>query len=202
MKTTRGAAADSTTRCVACGAAVPGFDIVRYGSIEGGYRELCTHCFNAEVALQSGLDEFENLRFERMVMKDAVGVPHEFHFRTRLLGTMVSVEALELINGEPGGYDFQIVGDPEEDLFAICGRLVERMRRALSIRHLTDDESGPQIADSTVRARISADMDSDSRAPSLVIDGRTVTWEQFGRMLMTFEGWQFRMEIVDRSDEP
>ena len=37
--------------------------------------------------------------------------------------------------------------------------------------------------------------------PLLVIDGRDVSWEEFGRMLMTFEGWQFRIEIGDRSDE-
>jgi hypothetical protein len=35
----------------------------------------------------------------------------------------------------------------------------------------------------------------------LVIDGRQVSWEEFGRMHMTFEGWQFRMDIRDRSEE-
>jgi hypothetical protein len=35
----------------------------------------------------------------------------------------------------------------------------------------------------------------------LVIDGRQVTWEQFGRMLMTFEGWQFKLEIKDPTEE-
>jgi hypothetical protein len=37
--------------------------------------------------------------------------------------------------------------------------------------------------------------------PVLVIDGRDVSWEELGRMLMTFEGWQFRMVIRDRSGE-
>lgn len=37
--------------------------------------------------------------------------------------------------------------------------------------------------------------------PLLVIDGQEVSWREFGRMLMTFEGWQFRMEIVDRSGD-
>ena len=37
--------------------------------------------------------------------------------------------------------------------------------------------------------------------PLLVIDGREVSWEEFGRMLMTFEEWQFWMEIVDESEE-
>jgi hypothetical protein len=35
----------------------------------------------------------------------------------------------------------------------------------------------------------------------VVIDGRAISWEQFGRMLMSFEGWQFRLEIHDKSEE-
>ena len=38
-------------------------------------------------------------------------------------------------------------------------------------------------------------------SPLLVIDGQEVSWEQFGRMLMRFEGWQFRLEIRDRSED-
>ena len=39
------------------------------------------------------------------------------------------------------------------------------------------------------------------RVPQLVIDGREVSWDEFGRMLMSFEGWQFRLAIRDRSEE-
>ncbi len=39
------------------------------------------------------------------------------------------------------------------------------------------------------------------RRPLLVIDGREISWEAFGRMLMTFGGWQFQMEIGDLSEE-
>lgn len=52
-----------------------------------------------------------------------------------------------------------------------------------------------------VRGRITCDSEEHGRVPLLVIDGRTVSWEQFGRMLMSFEGWQFRLEICDRSEE-
>jgi hypothetical protein len=75
------------------------------------------------------------------------------------------------------------------------------MRRTLSVKHLVPSEHGLQIADQTVRARIEWDETQDGRIPLLVIDGREVSWEKFGRMLMTFEGWQFRMEICDRSEE-
>ena len=81
------------------------------------------------------------------------------------------------------------------------GRLIERMCRHLSVKHLANNGSGLQIAEYTVRGQISADLEADERTPLLVIDGREVSWEEFGRTLMTFEGWQFRMEIVDLSDE-
>jgi hypothetical protein len=35
----------------------------------------------------------------------------------------------------------------------------------------------------------------------LTIDGQEISWDEFGRMLTTFEGWQFRMEVADRSEE-
>jgi hypothetical protein len=191
----------SVIRCEACGTAMPAYDMVSYGSIESGYRQLCSHCFNAEVAGAQGLEDFENLRFDQIVMTDCAGEAHEFHFRTRLLGSMVAVDAFELERGAPAGYQFQILGDTDEDLLSLLGRLVQRMRRSLSVKHLVQSEHGPQIADRTVRARIDSDVTTIERMPVLVIDGREVSWEEFGRMLMTFEGWQFRMEIGDRSEE-
>ena len=47
----------------------------------------------------------------------------------------------------------------------------------------------------------SATKTRNERVPLLVIDGREVSSEDFGEMLMTFEGWQFLMEVGDRSDE-
>ena len=191
----------SVNRCEACGTAVPTYDVVNYGSIDGGYRQLCSQCFNAEVASAMGLEHFENCRFDQVVMADCAGEAHEFHFGTRLLGSMVAVDAFELKRGEPAGYQFQILGGPDDDVLALLGRLVERMRRTLSVNHLVPSEHGLQIADQTVRARIEWDETQDGRMPLLVIDGREVSWEEFGRMLMTFEGWQFRMQIGDRSEE-
>ena len=83
----------------------------------------------------------------------------------------------------------------------LFGQLVERIRRALSIKHLVNGELGLQIAERIVRAQIEWDDDYDGRLPILVIDGREVKWEELGRMLMNFEGWQFRLNILDKSEE-
>jgi len=31
--------------------------------------------------------------------------------------------------------------------------------------------------------------------------GENISWEEFGRMLMTYEGFNFRMEIVDSTED-
>ena len=187
--------------CEACGTTVPGYDVVNYGSMEQGYRELCTRCFNGEVASALSLDRFENVRLHPVVMTDCAGERHEFHFQWRLLGSMGVLDAFELTAGEPGGYQFQIIGEPDDDPLALLGRLIERMRRSLSVKHLVRSEHGRQIADLTVCGRIDWDGSQDGRIPMLVIDGQEVSWRELGRMLMTFEGWQFRLTIFDRSDE-
>ena len=84
---------------------------------------------------------------------------------------------------------------------SLLGRLIERMRRSLSVKHLVHSEHGAQIADQTLCGQIAWDESEDGRVPLLVIDGQEVSWDELGRMLMTFEGWQFRLAISDRSEE-
>ena len=112
------------------------------------------------------------------------------------------MDAIELCNGLPGGYEFQVIGHPEDDLLALLGRLIEKMRRGLAVKHLDEGKFGLQIADhQIVRGRIESDVDNDDRMPLLVIDGKEIIWQEMGRMLMTFEGFQFKLEIRDSSEE-
>ena len=187
--------------CEGCGEIMASYDVVHYGSMDKGYRTLCTRCVNAEVAKLSGLDDFENIRLEPIGIADCGGETHQFHFRTRLSGSGVALDAFELREGHAAGYKFQMVGDPEDDLFTLLGRLIQKIRRTLSIKHLEDDGNGLHIADQMVRGRIEWDDSQDGRVPLIVVDGREISWEDFGRMLMTFEGWQFKLEVIDPSDE-
>ena len=188
-------------RCSNCGRIVPNYDIVNYGSIEEGYRRLCGQCFNEHAAKLDGLGAFQHANFTPIELADCAGDVHEFHFRVRLFGPGVAIDAFELCHGEPGGYQFQIIGDPNNDLLVLFGQLVKRIRRALSTRHLTNGSQGLQIADRTVNGKIEWDDDHEGLLPILIIDGREVKWNEFGRMLMSFEGWQFRLNILDKSEE-
>jgi hypothetical protein len=193
---------DRSLRCHTCGLAIAGFESVHYGSIDVGYRDLCNRCFNQEVAAAGEID-FSHVQFDLLEIPDAAGQPHRFHFEVRLLGDRVALEAFELVEGAPGGYQFQVLGDAEQDLFELMGQMVPRIRRLLAQQHLKTEPHMPglHIADFLVRGRITWDDNEDGRLPMLVIDGREISWEQFGRMVMSFEGWQFKFEIRDRSEE-
>src|SRR5271166_2670209 len=93
---------DRSLSCHTCGRAIAGFESVHYGSIEGGYRDLCNRCFNEEVARTGGI-EFSHVQFEPLDVPDAAGAAHRFHFEVRLLGDKVSLQAFELVDGAPGG---------------------------------------------------------------------------------------------------
>lgn len=79
---------------------------------------------------------------------------HQFHFQTRLLGRFLSLQAFELVDDNPGGYQFQLCGNPEDDLYGLLGKLIQKIRRGLAVRHINDGELGLQIIDNIVRGRI------------------------------------------------
>ena len=81
-------------------------------------------------------------------------------------------------------------------------KLLGKIRRALTWQHLVEEDGSRHVADDlTVRGRFEWDDETDGRLPLVVIDGKGMTWDEFGRILMSFEGWQFKIEIYGRSDE-
>ena len=192
--------------CASCGKPVAGFESVNLGSIEKGYRHLCMACYNATMSEYSGVD-FEHADFEPIRLADVDGVEHEFHFATRLTGDRVAIDAREVRDGEQtNGYEFQVIGlEPEGEILELFGKLLEKMRRALAQKHIEKGELGLRVAGHhVVRARIDCDLENEDggdRRPLVVIDGKPVSWDQLGHMLMTFEGFQFKMEIYDPSEE-
>jgi hypothetical protein len=188
-------------RCEQCAQPTAAYDTIHYGSMASGYRLLCSRCFNAEVAKQNGLTDFENVRLEPIPLVDCAGEAHRFHFQMRLLGDMIVLDAFELQDEHRAGYEFRIIGEPEDDVLTLLVRLVEKIRRALSVKHLTVDDHQLRIVDQTVRGRISSDITGPGDTPLVVVDGKEISWDDLGRMLMTFEGWQFKLDIADGADE-
>ena len=78
--------------------------------------------------------------------------------------------------------------------YLALGRLHGRIRKTLATRHIEQPEPGNfQATHETVRGRISY---SDGEV-AFVIDGQLLTLQQFGKMVETFEGFEFRLDIKD-----
>ncbi len=187
--------------CERCGCLVQGFESVSFGS-ENAKELLCLKCYNQTVSDMFGVG-FQHQDFPPVTLQDTDGGDHEFHFATRLLGDMLIIEALEMKDGEPDGYRFSVMGDPDEGSLKLYMSLFTRVCHALGRKHIELGNLGWRITDDdVVLARIDSDPEIEyDRVPLLVIDGKDITWEEFGRMLMTYEGFNFRLEIKDSTKD-
>ena len=192
-----------TERCEECGLERLAYDAIHVTVSPKQSRRVCTRCFNVLIAERAGV-RFEHSDFAPIVLEDAAGTAHEFHFRTRHGADHIALDAFE-IDQQPGAYEFQVLGNPSDDPIAIFQRLFERMRRELARTHIEADELGPRIARTAegwvIRAQIEWDAEEQRGVPRLVVDGKDYSWDEIGHMLTSFEGFRVKMEVYDRSEE-
>lgn len=187
--------------CDTCGTEVSSYSGV-YFTKGNTRRFLCIRCYNESVSEAMGFD-FEHLTFHPIVLADKDGENHTFHFQTRLLGYKVYIQAMEIRNNAPKGYEFSIYGNAEDDLFGLFTKLVERIRRELKQKHIEPGDLTRYIIsdENIVRGRITWDDDAYGQIPCLVIDSKALSWHEFGRMLMAYEGFHFKLEIFGGDEE-
>jgi len=112
----------------------------------------------------------------------------------------LSLEALE--TGPEDGYEFSVIAAAEQDLFITFKTLFERIRRELGRRHIEPEGGGYRIThDDVVRGQITDEPHSLERMPQLIIDGKSISWEELGRMVAPNVGFRFKLEIFDRSED-
>ena len=184
-----------------CGSEVLDSDISISGFFIGvGFLQLCSFCHALNYAELTKLERFEPARFEPVEVIDCQGIPHEFRLRLDSFGLGVTLKAYEIRDGMRSGYEFQVIGDQQDLATDLAARLLAKIRRALSVKHLVPEEGGLRIAGHNVVQGL-LELDECEGLPYLNIDGRLVTWNEFGRMLLSHEGQQFKLEIRDKSEE-
>jgi hypothetical protein len=181
-------------RCGLCGRILRPGDSISVADVG----ERCYRCFNEESADLLGVD-FDNTPIAPIVVTDVDGVPHRFEIRSMLVGTGHAMYAREVEDREAeGGYRFAILGDLEAAAQDLLQLLRERIRKGLSVRHVHQTEHGWQLTEAQrLSGVIEWDAESDDGLPRLIVDGRPFTWDQIGRMLMTFEGFTLNAVVRD-----
>ncbi len=168
---------------------------------------LCDRCFNDHISRQTG---WAPLPDPPPVETVRTGDGRKLRFRYRLSWAptgVLSAEA-EQVDQPPGeGFRFSVSGEHDADPDTVLARLRRVVHREVGRSYLVPDEfasSGDDprwmIADDEVFGWIGWSGNASVREPAVVIDGRHLDWDEFGRMVASFEGWQFRMVLSDNSD--
>jgi len=169
-------------------------------TIWSGTERRCYPCFNAEAAERMGVT-FDETPVGPFEVADADGRRHRFEVRSFLCPTgreMMAEEAPRRRDG--GGYRFAVLGDFEADAWQLFQKLYEKVQREVAERHIEYGDYGWQLTDrERLVGRIACDLQSETgdRQPLLVVDGKPLTWQEVGRMLMTYEGFNLCLCVED-----
>ncbi|WLR55379.1 hypothetical protein LC048_24470 [Mesobacillus subterraneus] len=165
-----------------------------------GQERLCNRCFNDMVSEEIGV-MLETMP-EEIVVNDFSGTRRDFTVQQRLYPNGIFLEAVEDLEY---GYQYSVHGELDCNQTELFHKLVNKVKLNVSKRYTKAGEfrNGQKylsIIDDEVGGRIDYD-DSNPSVPMVVVDGRPYTWEQLGEMIMRFEGFQFKMNFFDQTDE-
>jgi hypothetical protein len=204
------ASVSETTKCDVCGTTSSrggGFTNLSSGKT-GESQVMCPSCWNDFAADRMGVEPPESSDLKPVKILDCDGRPHEFEFEVRL-STGLGVVAYELVNGERGlGYEFSVLEHPETPLRQAYAKLIAKIAAGLSVKYLETKNDHhfrwgqTYIAGSAVNGRVEEHRDEETGEEQLgvVVDGRFLTFEEFGRALSSYIGFNFRLETFDACD--
>ncbi|MDP9386511.1 MAG: hypothetical protein M3Q48_00930 [Actinomycetota bacterium] len=162
-----------------------------------GDTPLCDGCADRRVAKLTGLPEL-GAPPPLFVLTGPDGRRHRMQPRPWRAPTGIVVE-LEEIGVPPGeGFQFSILGPHDAQVGELLSELRAHAKAEVSRHYLEPNphRSGWLLARDEVAGRL---VWGEGRPFDVVVDGRTLTWEELGHALESYEGWRFRLVMEDRS---
>jgi hypothetical protein len=179
--------------CHDCGASEP------RTSLDGVW--VCDRCADRRVAMITGHPELPDPPAP-LEMMSGDGRRHILTFRIGRTPTGIGVELVE--SGVPigEGYHFAVLGAHDASLEDLVTSVREQAEAETSRQYLEPNPHRPGwiSRDDEVAGRFIWNEANETGGPyDVVVDGRTLTWEEFGEALEPYEGWRFRLVIEDPS---
>jgi hypothetical protein len=161
---------------------------------------LCTNCYNKlmseklEVDLEPVIETFS--------LKDYQGISRTFFVERRIFPMGICLEATENVEF---GYKFAVHGELNSNQSELLNKLIEKARKGIGEQQVESKVFSNDIAYNTIindqiTGLIEYDETSDG-TPLIIIDGKPFTWEDVGKMLMAFEGFQIKLKMFDVTDD-
>jgi hypothetical protein len=161
---------------------------------------LCENCYNKLMSEELEV-ELDALR-DSFSLKDYQGVSPTFLVERRVLPMGIFLEATENVEF---GYKFAVHGELNSNQPELLNKLIEKARKGIG-KQLVDSKVLPNgiaynsIISDQITGLITYDESYDG-TPIIIIDGKPFTWNEVGKMLMSFEGFQMKIMMFDVTDD-
>lgn len=164
---------------------------------------VCNKCYNEYMADILDIDDYDG--FEReAIFKDSDNVEHNFHIIKRINPMGVLWEAIEFLDGDEIGYLFQVNQDFEDNPNGILKTLYKRIEDGLSRKFIKKEmlygREYYSLKDDRAEGRIEWDEMHEGHIPKFIIDGEEYSLDEIGKMMMSYEGWNFKLEIIEPTE--
>lgn len=191
-------------KCQWCGKNSNGYGMVVLHIKEDQPSQLiCNDCYNGYMADMLEIEDYEGYE-EELIFKDCDGIDHCFQIMKKIFPTGTLWEAVELLDKDKVGYLFQIHQEIEDDSREVLKRLYSKIQKGLSKKFIVKESSLGHgyntLINNNAEGRIEWDDNYDGHIPKFIIDGKEYSLEELGKMIMTYEGWNFKLEVIEPTE--
>ena len=159
---------------------------------------LCDRCHDERISDLSGWPRLPDPPPpEEITAPD--GRAHHIVYRLWRSPAGIAAEAFE---GERSfnGYDAQVVGAHDADVATLLEQVKAAIRQRIERQDLKLSPSGNMVmSGNELLGRLV--WRDDGMPYGVVVDGREMSWEELGRAMEPFEGWEFRISIDGLGDD-
>ena len=172
-------------------------------SEEEGPITFCNQCHNKYMAEMLDVTNTDGFN-QKLVFVDGSNIPHTFQINSQINPLGIQWEAVEFLEDNKIGYLFRIYQEFEEEYSVALKRLYDKIEKGLSQEFIIKEECFGReyytLKNDRAEGRIEWDDAHDGDIPKLIIDGKEYSLYELGRMMMAYEGWNFKLEIIEPGD--
>lgn len=188
-------------KCNICGEKNKQLNFINLTHANLEYETICIKCYNSQIAeiIDIELDHIEETTFDII---DAYGNLRKFDIRQLIVPTGISLAACETKDdAENYFYSINVLGDIECNQKELYEKLITKVKKEMSRKQL-DPKSGYKdlISDSAI-GEFLWDEDSEDNVTKVRIDGKELSWIEFGRIFNKYEGFRFKIEVFDKTED-
>ncbi|MFE7115571.1 hypothetical protein ACFU99_09130 [Streptomyces sp. NPDC057654] len=155
---------------------------------------LCDLCLDEQIAAATGMPRLPAAPGPVEVV-GLDGRRHVLRYRLWRAPTGISVRLVEECEGADDGFEFAVLGDHDADVDELAVRVRAEAEAEIARCYVEPAPQGAgwRLTGEEIAGRLIADLEGGP--VRVVVDGRTLSWDELGEALASYEGWRFRLAI-------